>query len=577
MQASEPVRPSPLACEECRRRHLRCDGASPICGRCLTEGFTCKFTPSRRGRGRRNKCRSRVIHGATHRSIASSLTTDLNGPPTPIETASLREISPSGNDTVGERTSLDVHKTQGAAAAPPVSSSLMLSNVDRERLINLFYIRFYAAHPLLVPRAFYNDQRYPQYLDLVVCFIGYHYERPIPTAAALRDAVSSAMSSPHEQTVHRVQALILYAIILHARHQTKEAEHFISCAAKIAIDLGMNRPAFARESAALDPVIEESIRRTWWELYTVDVYVAALHRRLNFDTNTTKIHPHLPCSQSAYEAGKCDADPATLRAFEERVFASDPRSDFSSFCYRIEAIRIVDRVLALAATDEAPPDDIQAVDNALASWKYNLPHFHADVVDPSGEVDQMLFQAHFFIHCASIFLHFPRSDLPATVPSVADITCAKDYKQLTPTSTQHAIKAIAASKELSNLAAIPWPLDNHSPFFVCGLVLGCIVQLAAGSVHIHACGSRCLQHHRDRVVLMLGALRSLGQKWAVAQNAVHYLKVVADTIFSSHEIPEQSSVNSVHDSGIEISEIPNNTSWFDLFMADELQDQLFNV
>ncbi|KAK3073731.1 hypothetical protein LTR53_004428 [Teratosphaeriaceae sp. CCFEE 6253] len=202
------------------------------------------------------------------------------------------------------------------------------------------------------------------------------------------------MAIVDEQEIARVQALVLYAIVLHARHQLHEADLCIARAAKIALKLGLNLPHFARNNAGGDPIIEESLRRTWWELYTVDTCIAALHRRVAYETKTVKAFAFLPCSQLLYEAGACDVDPPSLQTFEERPFALDPRVDFSSHCYRIEAIRLIDRVTSLTADDDASRDSIQAVDNAIASWKYSLPAAQPDVIDESGEVDEIFFQAH---------------------------------------------------------------------------------------------------------------------------------------------------------------------------------------
>ena len=377
------------------------------------------------------------------------------------------------------------------------------------------------------------------------------------------------MDTLDEQSVSRAQALLLYAIVLHARQQFKEADQCIRRAAKIALALGMNLPSFAKEHAAADPLVEESFRRTWWELYTVDLYTAALHRRPTCETKTATLLPLLPCSQATFDMGQCDADPPTLRAFEERPFALSPRIDFSSYCYRIEAIRIVDRVMSLTASDDASPDSVQAVDNAIASWRYNLPPNQSDVINLSGEVDEMLFQAHVYMHCASIFLHFPRSDLPATVSSAVDMTCARVHKSLSPTSTQHTIKAIAASKQLSNLAAIPWELDLHTPFFICGLILGCIVQLAAASLHRQQRGYVCLDQHRDRVLLLIGALKFLGQKWTVAESALHCLRVIADSIFTTRA--DLQTEFTVQNDRFVTGEDFSNMSWFDLFTPEEVQ------
>jgi hypothetical protein len=341
----------------------------------------------------------------------------------------------------------------------------------------------------------------------------------------------------------------------------------------------MNEASFARANSVNSSVLEESLRRTWWELYIVDIYFAAIHRRPTFETSSAKSFPSLPCAQSLYEAGQCEPNPPTLRSYERRVFSSDSNISFSSSCVRIDAIRIVGRVLALAPNTDAHPDSIQALDNALTSWEYNLPPLCTDVVDSSGEVDLMLFEARCFILCASIFLHFPRSDLPDTVPSARDVACAKGYTQLAPTSRHHTIKAIAASKSMANLATVPWPLDRHSPFFICGLVLGCIIQLAAASVHMHQCGLDCQQQHRERVVLMTGALQRLGERWALARNAVRCLKGVAEIVFSTYDEDGSlcSQAQSFRDSVIDDGDNSSNTMWFDLFSVDDLQSNFFDI
>ena len=584
-------RPAPLACDECRRKHLKCDGSSPVCRRCVQEGLTCIYTASRRGRARRSKRSSEVPtnHSANENDNNnvnndhvnnSNNSGNVEDSTTTINTADpVRSnlASPLVNNTLQSLESYNLPSLQSMTPATPYTWSL--NTVDRERLIALFYTNFYPAHPFLVPSSFYHAQQYPYYLDLMVCFVGHHFTTPLADSLAFRNAIHSAMSSIDEQTPSRVQALVLYAITLHSLQQPKEAISCIPRAASIALQLGMNEPSFARTNAANSALVEESLRRTWWELYTVDVYISAIHRHPTCAAARTNPLPLLPCAQSMFDEGQCDPNPPTLRAFENRVFSLDPRNNFSSMCFRIDAVRIVGRISALAATGDASQESIQSLDNAIASWEYNLPPLFTDVVGPSGEIDLMLFQARCFISCASIFLHFPRSALPNTVPTANDIACAKGYTQIAPTSRHHTIKAIAASKNLSNLATIPWPLERHSPFFVCGLVLGCIIQLAAGSIHLHQCGLDCLQQHRDRVVLMLGALQRMGERWVLAQNAVRCLKIVAEAVFSagSDDGATSSQARSFLDSAMDDGEGASNPLWFDLFSMDNMQNNFFDV
>ncbi|KAK4951194.1 hypothetical protein LTR10_010166 [Elasticomyces elasticus] len=502
---------------------------------------------------------------------------------------------------------------QGLSTPTPTTTATTLETpparppaLDQEALINTFYSNFYASHPFLVPCRHYTSQDYPNYLKLTICFIGSHYtnHQTLAASSALHDAVATALASPDPQTVHRVQALILYATILHVRHEPHHAQTVILRAATIALALGMDSSSFAQDNAAGNPLVEESLRRTWWELYIIDLYIAALHRQPSSGTKGARKSSvkdyHLPTSQPFFEAGLGAAYPISLQIFEDRAFSSHPREDYSSHCYRIEAIRLVDRVMCLSET--ANTDKIEATDAALAAWRLRNSS-SAPLVAPGDDIDPLLFQAHFFIHTASIFLHFPRSDLPLTVPSSSqamDTTCARAHTRLTSSTSgaqMHTMKAVAASKEICGLAAIPWPLELHSPFFVCAVILACIVQLAAASV---SQGTRSqdvddgklLEAYRDRVlllvwliatylprycmtcllilVLQLGALRILGERWAVAQSALHYLRLIAEGIFTTRE---ESQSDIVIADAAQADDF-TNVSWFDLFTPDELEDTL---
>ncbi|KAH9827111.1 C6 transcription factor [Teratosphaeria destructans] len=444
-----------------------------------------------------------------------------------------------------------------------------LSEREMDYLINLFYANFWLVHPMLVPRHAYAQQSYPDHVKLVICLIGSYYASPTYPRASLWQATSSAFSTLTVRDIHRVQALVLYAILLHAQQQSKEATACIVEATDIAISIGLNRPEFASERAGMNPVVEESYRRSWWELYIVDGFMAVVHQLQGFRSNSVGMHPNLPCEETLYAQAICDHSPVTLQQFEDRAFATEACA-YSSFCYRIEAIRIISRILAVARANDAEPDEIQAVDNALASWKYHLPVSKSDVIDQYGHVDHMLLQANVFIQCATIILHFPRSDLPLTMSTCSDLACTRHTSRITATSRQHTVKAISASKELSNLAALPWCMTVHSPFFTYGLILGCIVQLSASSSHAQT----CLQQHRDRVTLMIGALKTLSEKWAVAQNALRHLVKVSGSIFCAKPTPDPLLCTSAHDSMFDEGGSPADMSWFDLFALDELPNEL---
>lgn len=88
------LRPSPLACDLCRRKHLKCDGASPTCNRCASEPAQCTYGASRRARdrGARKVRFSRTIRSAS--STPHSPTTTVSTIQTKPEDASPATLNP---------------------------------------------------------------------------------------------------------------------------------------------------------------------------------------------------------------------------------------------------------------------------------------------------------------------------------------------------------------------------------------------------------------------------------------------------------------------------------------------------
>ena len=438
------------------------------------------------------------------------------------------------------------------SATTPVQA---LSRHDEEHLVNLYYSHFHRTHPVLLPRNRYGGPAFPIQLRLVIQLIGSRYASGFERSV-LQSDTDTALAGTPERSVCGVQSLLLYAICLHADAEHAEAVSVLARASALAIELGLNRVDYATTHGKQDPLVEESLRRSWWELYVVDGFFAALHRQTTFTCNTVELAAELPCEDNAYRQGMQPAQPVTLEQFDMRFFAAADQL-FASACYRIEAIRIMARVLAVSEGENGP-DDIQAVDNAIAAWKLHLPRAKASVVDQRGEVDQVLLQAHTFIYTARIILHFPRSELPLKVPTATDISCAARMCQASPTSAQHSIKAISASKDMSDLAGLP--VGQHSPLFICSLVFGCIVQLSACSAHTHD----CTMQHRDRVALMIGMLKCLGHHWAIATEVVRHLNKIASGVF----MPQKTSADTpLLDNGLDMDAILNSGMWLDLFPA----------
>lgn len=387
-------------------------------------GLSCSYTPSRRGLlGRTKRLPPFTPRSGSNasppKSVCSSHLDDRLGEYFPIEAAQV--VSPAGTRTdLGD-------SSQHTRTSPSSAISRSSLRSEDEHFVNAYFTSFHASHPILVPRTQYADQQYPEHLQAVVKFIGSHYTQTT-SSDILGPPLAILLAEHHEKTPETVQALLLYAIALHARYEPMEAMPVLTMAANLAIDLGMHQSDFAATHGRGNPVLQESLRRTWWELYVTDGYLAALHRHTNFRCNTVATSTLLPCEDEAYSQGRVPCLTMSVSQFDARLF-SDEESSFSSFSYRIEAIRILARVMAVSGTNEVHADGIQAIDNAIASFKHHLPNDRAGIIDPSGDGDQLMFQAFVFIQCASIFLHFPRSELPITMLPSAEIACARQHME----------------------------------------------------------------------------------------------------------------------------------------------------
>lgn len=71
----------------------------------------------------------------------------------------------------------------------------------------------------------------------------------------------------------------------------------------MALDLGMNRSDFATQHRRNDPILEESWRRTWWEVYITDAHIAGSTHTYPFRTTGIQMDVRLPCEEEEYESG----------------------------------------------------------------------------------------------------------------------------------------------------------------------------------------------------------------------------------------------------------------------------------
>lgn len=324
-------------------------------------------------------------------------------------------------------------------------------------------------------------------------------------------------------------------------------------AIELALELGMNLKEFSESSydgTQAGKIQAECWRRTWWELYYLDGLLAGFHQKDTFKLWTMPCTVPLPCEEKEYATGVCShapcdffsskcgfmlmivqhiPDPKSLQEFDERYFASDT-TVFSSFAYRVDAVRILGQVLAVGQGNDPEDPKADAADASLVNWGLHLPESKKELVGQDRRVDEMLFQAHMVVNAATIYLHRPKSHLAVSlVPD--DTSCTSQVQPSTSIKPRamHTAKAITAANTISKLITLPAPLIKHTPFFTCVITLAAIVHLAACSWLLTGDEGFLA---KERIRLGVGALKTLGEVWSVADCVLMQVKGVAREVFS---------------------------------------------
>lgn len=299
-----------LACVQCRSRHLRCDAGTPTCARCQQEGSQCTYMKSRRG------ARARVNAPQAHPETQKTLPAALSSAHSPV--APPRSQLPglqfekaqsipnlvsdnSTNSSITSSPSGDEHTTGSSAS------------LNQDCLLDLYYIYFHTSQPVVLPRQFIGQKVSENAPGIkavlsVMRYIGSLYApkvRSDPLEDQVKIALAESESSPNG---YEVQALVLYSTAVYWCNDIQRASELLDTATSKALALGMNTQSFATNFSGGDPVLAESWRRTWWQLYLTDAHIAATNHAITFRTSQKGVPTavELPCEEEEYSSGVSD-------------------------------------------------------------------------------------------------------------------------------------------------------------------------------------------------------------------------------------------------------------------------------
>ncbi|KAI5459237.1 hypothetical protein BGZ63DRAFT_415868 [Mariannaea sp. PMI_226] len=579
-QNGRPMR-SLLACLPCRSRHLKCDSKRPCCTRCTEGEKQCQYAQSRRGGLDRAALaeRRKRLAAAEESQATSSLESSPVGGQQTLAFTDADILDDSGlldNTSVSDFTS---------GTASPAIPPFQVDNIDNDSFVNAYYDNFHKLHPFVLPRGhlqklYQCPSRRLSFKPLVAVlrFIGHIYtSREWPSL--LRAAVDGMLSQASKTDPITVQCRLLYSIALFWSGYKADAQRELSTAAGLARELGMFRGEFATERGSGDPIIIECWRRTWWMLYIVDIYFAGSLGTMTFTVLDIDATVDLPCEEAEYESGDIP-NPKSLQDFDDREFASEDIS-FSSFAYLIGAVRCAASAISISpkiANKEASEHVIQAIDSIIDGWLLLLPKGSKEVMSKSGEIDELMFQAHLFIHVATIGVHRPLSDLKFN--AVEDVSsCARDRPFDTPTPdlvNVHTVRVLRSAESQIRILALPARPFYHTPFVTCMVSEGTLAMLSACNFLLKG---KELAVVRDQIRMTIGCLRSLGEIWSQTARIVQEIQTIARHVLrlkARSDTPHSSTVPSLSGcEGLRESESEAELTGLDVFSGVQDLDSIW--
>ncbi|KAF2820331.1 hypothetical protein CC86DRAFT_374503 [Ophiobolus disseminans] len=534
-----------VACVPCRSRHLKCDGGGR-CSRCKADGVECTYIKSRRGwKGKRKNKEDGGGPVALNSGVPGPDVAISNGHTGQNGHLSSPEYSHNGElPAYNQLNSQLSSPTSGHGVHPqvPLPAQLNLNGTARlnrfghmgpETAVQGFFHYFYNSHPFCLPEPrlleLFKDRQAPL-LEYAVQFIGSSF---IPTMPAdmYKEALNRNINNGnYPRDAWSVQALLLFAIGLHAHNEVPRAAQIFTLAQSLTLEVGLHRMEFALMHGGGDAQLEESWRRTWWSMYTVNGMMTAVNPGTQFKLKDVITDVPLPCENDQYFSGQIPY-PSTLQDYDDSSFLPTLPT-FSSFTYLIDAIRILGKVFECARLDSTfEYHAVDVVDQYLCNWRLHLPVSKLDIVDANGKVDEVLFQAHMVAGGSTIMLHRPRSNLGFGRVEGVNI-CVQPGQVLLPTQTReiHTAKCLTSAENISSLIRIPGPLLHHTPFFTCVVVMASVVHLSYWSFLVPDGQDDII---KQSIRLDVGTLQQYSNTWPIAHVVLGQVRGVAHTLFNS--------------------------------------------
>lgn len=187
---------------------------------------------------------------------------------------------------------------------------------DSDTLLTSYYSYAFAAHPFVLPRN-YLCKVEDVAMDAVVAamrWVGSMYLGSYATSRV--DLYNEAQKLVYDPQTPRngflAQAMMLLVVGLDGCCEQHKAARTLDDVEQLALQIQLHTRDFATLQGRGMPVLEESWRRTWWDLYIIDGMIAGVRRQSSFALYDVAADVQLPCEEDEYLSGVSPKLPLNL-------------------------------------------------------------------------------------------------------------------------------------------------------------------------------------------------------------------------------------------------------------------------
>lgn len=188
---------------------------------------------------------------------------------------------------------------KGLPKPPPIDSS-------NTGLLAAYYAYFHPAHPFLLPEPqmleLLSTGQF-MHLNLAIQYIGSLYIPPARRGAQAEELKNALARADIPRDGIMVQAMLLYSTGLHMSDHEELSAQVMQATVDLALELGMDKRDFAIQNGSNSALMEESIRRTWWEVFVLDGLNAGVNPQYTLRLLGHQSSIDLPCEERDYSSG----------------------------------------------------------------------------------------------------------------------------------------------------------------------------------------------------------------------------------------------------------------------------------